>query len=316
MDNFYYYFQNDPNLIISSSINRIITFSTFFLIKDVLMQNFIDSKGGAIFIINSEVNIMVRDSIFSYCRSNSNDSNYYSGGAIYLVSTTLSSVLENVCAFYCFIIGTSFRSQFAAIHGGENRNNYWNHVSILRCSPDSSIQRSMSISLLYGNQKIKYINSSSNLMTWESSIFSYQSNSLQINFSSIINCTSNDYITIYLHTCVFNISYSNIINNKIVSYGVLYIPYTYSTIKDSIFINNKGKLIDTSLSYAFNFYNNWIKHEDTIGFNANNNFIGFTNSYQFYHFSTLYCIGITSNSYSFKRKKEKNIRIFLFQFFI
>ena len=176
------YFSSIPNLIYLNNKSRIITYSNFFLIQYSLMINLhINGKGGSIFISTSNINLMISESYFEECTSSSNDGTYYSGGAIFLDCLNSGSIIKKTCSFQCYITGNNHRSQFAALHL-TNKINFLEFVSILKCSPNSNIRRGISFSIIYGNQSIKSINSTLNILDTESIFYSLSSNFLNLNY--------------------------------------------------------------------------------------------------------------------------------------
>lgn len=203
----------------------------------------------AISILTSNIiNFYIENSYFYYCNDNS------VGGAINIINNGGSTILNKICSFFC-----SSNGNYAGFCYSKTQNNNKNEIYL--SSFGFTYLSNGPIWFQYGIQKINFINSSYNSGNAYSGLLFDYPNIGNLTFSTILNTSSINYISIGFwkgNGFIFN---SNIFNNYqgLSSYGIIMVETNFLKIYSSIINKNSiflfyGNSIELNNCYIQNLY--------------------------------------------------------------
>ena len=271
--------------------------------------------GGAIYYQNNIlIRILVEDSIFYECYSNSKLDGY-SGGGIFLYSTNGNYILNKICSYSCYTIN-GYHGQFCFLSTTSSNINQIYLTTVTKSVKNLINIESSPVVINGGNQILHSINISKNKLYGVSAFKSYSVNSLNMNFSTIIDCISTYTLVIYFYSGnERKINHCNIINNTSPSInGIIHNQVAISIFESCIFSNNSNLFVTNTGTITFNFC--WIQHNGNLGINIGTNSLFLTETFYITHYSTFLCIN------SLLKSEKKNpifykliIKFFLVNFF-
>ena len=288
LSNFSNYYLNEPQEIYNNLYNKRIGFSDQILIDNCNYFNFSTFGTSLIDIITrATLQLLISNSMFAFCNSNVN------GGVIFFQCSLGNIVFNKICVSNCKV-NNNFQGHFCFNDVGSSRLNYFDFVSIIKCSPDGNIGSS-TIYLLKGHQKIEYSNFSNNYAQMYSSIYSESFNSINLLMNTFFNNFVVNSICIYFSgSNSKNISFINFILNNSPSNACIYLLGSLYYFYDSIFLNNFNTLFYSQFSSNY-IIRGWLSHYGTLFSNTilqtqsvTNTFL-ITSIYNFTHYSSFYC---------------------------
>ena len=300
----YYNINRDP---IECPLSRFTLSSLNYFFYFCFFDNFNSpSKGGCIYIENSNsVKELISNCIFNLCSSPGN-SNYYGGGALYFLCSSGESIIDKTCASFCKTTSPHKSGQFAFILTSYLGKNEFILSTITKCSYNHDINYNSPIRSEYGNEKYLLFNSSNNYCSDLGGISSHLGVLMNISFNSIMNNNISNWACIYLNYNDANIQYSNIINNRSPINSIFYMIGN-GIVQNCIFFDNKDTLFFTTNGQLI-VENCFIEHNhlfygSSIIYSNYNNYFTKTNIYNLLHLFTFLCKNngnFISNSYNQK----------------
>ena len=287
---FNFYFENYLN---NSCINdRITNLENNCYISNCYFETklLINGFGGAIYLVNNFISLLIEYTTFFNCSINSNSDR---GGAIYIENEG-NSILNMICASNCYTNKSPSWYQFGFISTGKNKINNCFYLSINKCSFSNQIDRRHPICFTYGIQIINNINSSNNIVSYVSGISFFNTTQLNSTFLNIINNTNNGYICIFFWCKSKNyLKFNNIIkNNSPNTYGVIYSAEDSNTEFFNCNMFNNLNTLFYSINSLIIISNCYIYHLNNLKFGnilEISNIKNLTSTFLIYHYSTKYC---------------------------
>ena len=245
------------------------------------------SSGGAIYIYNLGVFVLIENCFFSQCITTTT-----MGGAIYFSSTTGSIVLDKVCGTECYSSSTSASyGQFSYLLTKFNYINELHFTSISNCSPNTITSQSP-LFIKSGLQKLKSLNISKNIIqTYSVIIYDFPHSSLTQFCSFIDNYAKNTNSIRYMSS--YNIlKWSNLINNtqSLLTEGIIKNEAGANTKIMFCIFNNNGpfKLINNLANLEIlSCWSNYFSFTGLSVTTVNNK--GLTNTHIINHLNTQLC---------------------------
>jgi len=207
-------------------------------------------NGVIYFRTTHSVDLFVEDCVFCECSA---------GGIYFNCGNNGASMLMRICAYNCHTSLSDFKSgQFAYVITKNIKRNDIDLVSISHCGREVSSDKSHPIYLLYGNQKVSYLNSSNNKVYWYSGFSSDAALTFNMTYSSFYDNFASHSVCIYYHIAQRNndqkFSFCNFVRNiSPVSPGVFVINNDYNEhefdflyLIDCIFQDNQNDLFYNS----------------------------------------------------------------------
>jgi len=253
----------------------------FVILSCVFSRYFVFSIPGSVIYLTGTANLAVNDTTFVSCMSTG------MSGAIHFEAS--QSILFRVCGRSCY----GYRGHLARIQCNNAKNNFADSVSLTNCS--YTFNGNDPIVFLNGYQRIMNLNTSYNYAHHGSGFYSFNPNTLQCKYCSIIHNIAYGSICIHINSgsSTRSLEYSNIIENECpIAYGVVYIYSAIVTILRCHMADNFGLLL-CSNSSTINIQSSVISHlSSPITYGSVIQFsVMYTTSIPTFitHYNTFYC---------------------------
>ena len=209
-------------------------------------------EGGVIYHNVLSIYSVIESCFFFNCYATSH------GGAIYLLVSNGACALQRICSFNCST-GSSRFGQFSHISVSSQLINKYKFMSILFCSPDTTVARDAGIYIFNGKQTISSSNFSNNNCRSYSSIQCSTAAFSEVIYSIFQNNHVSSSATVYFNLGIGlqSVNFSNFINNTGgSSNGVLHAITTTLFVQDCVFSINRNVLF----SGIINIIDSFIQH--------------------------------------------------------
>jgi len=290
------HFGSFPEIVFEGNSSRINSILNGFVVFYCCFESLRSDYGSSIFLSNSLSKIVIDSSSFINCSS------YYDGGSIYFYCPSESGcIVSRVRGFNCFCGNNNAwdrGGQFSLIWTSLTGKNYFFDCSVSYCSPSGSSTRRSSVLLRLGNQKVHSFNSSNNHLYRHSSICLFGSNTLLMEYGSIVGNTAIDCMCFLF---VQTITESNVIKFNFVNNTSPYSGLSLSEDCQTVYYldcmiygkQNVHSLFSVTRSPNFVVNNCFISSGFVFGsMNGNNNTINEINTYSISHYYFENCYSI------------------------